>query len=301
MQDGAPDRERGDAVNTGNGDRSGWTPRPATLALVDAARDVIDEAAGNAAAAGPKDGGMMAPGRPQAPQDGRERPRRPDIPAPARRRPPPAAGGCQSETGGGRADLARLAPGRVRAHRPALPRMERLWAGGDRTAAPVQHAADGAEGRYPVRVGARRVRGEAVRASLPVHGQADPEAEAAEVSPLRADPVTAWTWDAVRTAAARTDGWKRTRRGAWRGPCQCGGERDRAWVRRGRTAGAVAGCNAGCDGATVLRWLVGDSDRPGFRRMRTTWPPCVRIWMPRLRVAGWTGTTWCRRASCPRS
>ena len=112
-----------------------------------------------------------------------------------------------------------------------------------------------------------------MRASLPVHGQADPEAEAAEVSPLRADPVTAWTWDAVRTAAAGTDGWKRTRRGAWRGPCQCGGERDRAWVRRGRTAGAVAGCNAGCDGATVLRWLVGDSDRPGFRRMRTTWPP----------------------------
>ena len=33
-------------MNAGNGDRTGWTPRPATLALVDAARDVIDEAAG---------------------------------------------------------------------------------------------------------------------------------------------------------------------------------------------------------------------------------------------------------------
>ena len=48
-------------------------PGPATLALVDAARDVIDEAAGNAAAAGPKDGGMMAPGRPRAPQAARYR------------------------------------------------------------------------------------------------------------------------------------------------------------------------------------------------------------------------------------
>ena len=81
-----------------------------------------------------------------------------------------------------------------------------------------------------------------------------------------------WTWERVRTAAASTDGWKRTRRGEWRGPCQCGGERDRAWVRRGRGA-VVAGCNAGCDGVDVLRWLIPDPVRPGFRRMRTTWPP----------------------------
>ena len=33
---------------------------------------------------------------------------------------------------------------------------------------------------------------------------------------------------------SRASGWKRTRRGEWRGPCQCGGERDRAWARRGR-------------------------------------------------------------------
>ena len=33
-------------VSAGNGDRAEWTPRPATLALVDAARDVIAEAGG---------------------------------------------------------------------------------------------------------------------------------------------------------------------------------------------------------------------------------------------------------------
>ena len=81
-----------------------------------------------------------------------------------------------------------------------------------------------------------------------------------------------WTWERVRTAAASTDGWKRTRRGEWRGPCQCGGERDRAWVRRGRGA-VVAGCNAGCDGVDVLRWLIPDPVRPGFRRMRGASPP----------------------------
>ena len=106
-----------------------------------------------------------------------------------------------------------------------------------------------------------------------LHGHADPEAQAPKVSSLRADPVTTWTWDAVSTAAAATAGWKRTRRGEWRGPCKCGGERDRAWVRRGYVAAAVAGCNGGCPGPEVIRWLVGDCDPHGFRRMRTTWPP----------------------------
>ena len=88
------------------------------------------------------------------------------------------------------------------------------------------------------------------------------------MSALRADPVTAWTWDAVRTAAAGTAGWKRTRRGEWRGPCKCGGERDRAWIRRGR-AGVVAGCNAGCSGVAVLRWLAGDVSA----RLAPAFPP----------------------------
>ena len=109
--------------------------------------------------------------------------------------------------------------------------------------------------------------------AVSLHGHADPEAQAPKVSSLRADPVTTWTWDAVSTAAAATAGWKRTRRGEWRGPCKCGGERDRAWVRRGYVAAAVAGCNGGCPGPEVIRWLVGDSDPHGLRRMRTAWPP----------------------------
>ena len=109
--------------------------------------------------------------------------------------------------------------------------------------------------------------------AVSVHAEEDAEEEAAQVSALRADPMSTWTWDAVRTAAAATAGWKRTRRGEWRGPCKCGGEVDRAWVRRGRIAAAVGGCNAGCNGADVIRWLVGDSDPHGLRRMRTAWPP----------------------------
>ena len=96
---------------------------------------------------------------------------------------------------------------------------------------------------------------------------------------------TDWTWDRVRTAAASTSGWRRTRRGEWRGPCQCGGERDRAWIRRGRR-GVIAGCNAGCDGVAVLAWLTGDGlprgggglppvrfDRPGARPLSRPAPP----------------------------
>ena len=109
--------------------------------------------------------------------------------------------------------------------------------------------------------------------AVSLHGHAAAEAQAEAVSALRADPVTTWTWDAVSTAAAATAGWKRTRRGEWRGPCKCGGERDRAWVRRGYVAAAVAGCNGGCPGPEVIRWLVGDCDPHGLRRMRTAWPP----------------------------
>ena len=53
--------------------------------------------------------------------------------------------------------------------------------------------------------------------------------------------MTEWTWAKVEAAAAATAGWKRTRRGEWRGPCRCGGEVNRAWVRRGRRANVLAG------------------------------------------------------------
>ncbi len=68
-----------------------------------------------------------------------------------------------------------------------------------------------------------------------------------------------WTWEAVRRAAAGRSGWKRTRKGERRGPCQCGGERDRAWARRSGSGKVVAGCNAGCNGPDVIRWLTGDA------------------------------------------
>ena len=52
--------------------------------------------------------------------------------------------------------------------------------------------------------------------------------------------MTEWTWAKVEAAAAATAGWRRTRRGEWRGPCRCGGEVNRAWVRRGRRANVLA-------------------------------------------------------------
>ena len=86
---------------------------------------------------------------------------------------------------------------------------------------------------------------------------------------------TEWTWAKVEAAAAATAGWRRTRRGEWRGPCQCGGEVNRAWVRRGRRANVLAGCNAGCSGPDVIAWLTGDElARPGraFPPRRNEWP-----------------------------
>ena len=80
--------------------------------------------------------------------------------------------------------------------------------------------------------------------------------------------MTPWTWERIERAAASTSGWKRTRRGEWRGPCRCGGSEDRAWVRSGRR-GVVAGCNGGCDGVAVLRWLTGD----GSARLAPAFPP----------------------------
>ena len=80
-----------------------------------------------------------------------------------------------------------------------------------------------------------------------------------------------WTWARVEAAAAGTAGWKRTRRGEWRGPCQCGGERDRAWIRDGRR-GVIAGCNAGCDGVAVIRWLTGDEPAGTGARWRDDRP-----------------------------
>ena len=65
-----------------------------------------------------------------------------------------AVQGCQSVTGGGRADLARLAPDRVRAHRTALPCLAGSRPGDDRAAGPLQHAASGAQVGHPVRAGA---------------------------------------------------------------------------------------------------------------------------------------------------
>ena len=70
--------------------------------------------------------------------------------------------------------------------------------------------------------------------------------------------VADWTWNRARDAAAGA-GWKRTRRGERRGRCQCGGERDRAWIRGGRGGAVLAGCNAGCSGVDVLRWLFGEA------------------------------------------
>ena len=87
--------------------------------------------------------------------------------------------------------------------------------------------------------------------------------------------MTEWTWAKVEAAAAATAGWKRTRRGEWRGPCRCGGEVNRAWVRRGRRANVLAGCNAGCSGPDVIAWLTGDElARPGraFPPRRNEWP-----------------------------
>ena len=87
--------------------------------------------------------------------------------------------------------------------------------------------------------------------------------------------VTEWTWAKVEAAAAATAGWRRTRRGEWRGPCRCGGEVNRAWVRRGRRANVLAGCNAGCSGPDVIAWLTGDElARPGraFPPRRNEWP-----------------------------
>ena len=80
-----------------------------------------------------------------------------------------------------------------------------------------------------------------------------------------------WTWARVEAAAAGTAGWKRTRRGEWHGPCQCGGERDRAWIRDGRR-GVIAGCNGGCDGVAVIRWLVGDESAGTGARWRDDRP-----------------------------
>ena len=87
--------------------------------------------------------------------------------------------------------------------------------------------------------------------------------------PVEARGVTPWTWERIERAAASTPGWRRTRQGEWRGPCKCGGERDRAWIRSGRGGTVLAGCNAGCDGVAVLRWLVGDESA----RLAPAFPP----------------------------
>ena len=99
--------------------------------------------------------------------------------------------------------------------------------------------------------------------------------------PVEARGVTPWTWERIERAAASTSGWRRTRQGEWRGPCKCGGERDRAWIRSGRGGAVLAGCNAGCPGPDVIGWLTGDVSP----RMARAFPP-GRSERPRPRPVG---------------